>query len=421
MKRIFLVIVMIMAVIVAFAQLSAIGKYTIVIQPEDVSYIYIFNPIDNNTEIRYKTNDPNAFIRWFTYINGIKTPMSNVSIVNSATSTETYFKPQTGTGYIVNVDGVETSLWVFDYSNYFFSSGSFLVSDGASPCEEVTVNLKGVIPEFTYQSPSGRILSLSRECSLTYNTLVWSGEIWSNKDTTLLVKIPPLEFQTDVPLTITGFTLSGDQFAEKLGLTKFVINSDEYQSKAVKCKITTITAGRTALNENDRPDSASLTGSAPLDIQFFSNPTPNVKSYLWQIYKDGILILTRTEQNHQYTFNEAGNYKVKLHVSNNFCSDSTFVDIKVSESQIVAPKIFTPNDDGFNDEFRVAYKSIVEFQGIILNRWGRVLFKWTDPAKGWDGKINGKPASEGAYFYIIKAKGSEGKIYSLKGHINLLR
>ena len=132
-------------------------------------------------------------------------------------------------------------------------------------------------------------------------------------------------------------------------------------------------------------------------------------------------MLTRTTQDHQYNFTESGNYKVKLQVSNNFCTDSAFVDVIISESQIVAPKIFTPNGDGFNDEFRVAYKSIIEFNATIINRWGRVLFKWTDPGKGWDGKINGKPAAEGTYFYIITAKGSDGKIYPLKGHINLLR
>lgn len=421
MKRVLLIMVMVITASAAFAQLSAVGTYTTVNQPADVNSIFIFNPIDDNSEIHYKSNDPNAFIRWFTYLNGIKTPMTNVSVTSSATSIDTYFKPQNNTGYIVNVDGVETSFWVFDYNQYLFSSNTIRVTDGDFPCENVNVNLQGIIPEFSYQSPIGRLLSLPRECTLSYSTLSWAGESWERKDTTINIKVPPMEFQVDVPLTNTGFTLTGDQFAAKLGLLPATVYSDEYQTKAVKCKITTITSARTELNENERPDATSLTGSAPLEIQFFSNPTPNVRSYLWQIYKDGDLILTRTEQNHQYNFTEAGNYKVKLQVSNNFCTDSAFVDISVSESQIMAPNVFTPNGDGKNDEFRVAYKSIVEFQATILNRWGRVLHQWTNPAKGWDGKINGKPAAEGTYFYIITAKGSDGKPYKLKGHINLLR
>ena len=421
MKRAILLFSMIIITWAAFAQLTAVGKFTTVSHQADVSSIYLFSTIDDKTEIHYKSNKPDAFIRWFTYLNGVKTPLATVSTASNSTSVDTWFKPLNNTGYIVSADGVETSCWVFDYSKYLFASNSFTVSDGETPCEEITVNLHGVIPEFTYQSPLGRILTLSRECKLKYNTLTWNGENWENRDTTMNLKVPPPDFQVEVPLTNTGFTLTGDQFASELDLQPGVIYADEYQTKAVKCKITTITAERSELNENERPESTSLTGSAPLDIQFFGNPTSNVNNFLWQIFKDGTLMLTRTTQNHQYTFAESGNYKVKLQVSNVFCADSAFVDVIVSESQIVAPKIFTPNGDGFNDEFRVAYKSIIQFNATIVNRWGRVLFKWTDPAKGWDGKINGKPAPEGTYFYIITAKGSDDKIYPLKGHINLLR
>jgi hypothetical protein len=49
------------------------------------------------------------------------------------------------------------------------------------------------------------------------------------------------------------------------------------------------------------------------------------------------------------------------------------------------------------------------------------VFYWTDPQKGWDGKINGKDASEGAYIYLIEAIGTDKKEYKLKGTINLLR
>lgn len=189
----------------------------------------------------------------------------------------------------------------------------------------------------------------------------------------------------------------------------------------IGCKITTETSVREAKNENERPESKTLEGSAPLEIQFFSNPEGNVTNYLWNIYKDGSLIISRTEKDHSYTFTETGKYKITLRVSNSTASATDSVEVSISESKIAAPRIFTPNGDGFNDEFRIAYTSIVEFQGTILNRWGRVLFTWNNPQQGWDGNINGKPAPEGTYFYLIKARGSDGIPYQLKGHINLLR
>lgn len=189
----------------------------------------------------------------------------------------------------------------------------------------------------------------------------------------------------------------------------------------ISCKITTETSARDSKNENQRPDATTLDGSAPLEIKFFSNPEGNVQNYLWNIYKDGSLIITRTERDHQYTFTETGKYKITLQVSNEQQIATDSVEVSVSESKIAAPKVFTPNGDGVNDEFRVAYTSIVEFQGTILNRWGRVVFSWTNPQIGWDGTINGNPAPEGTYFYVIRAKGSDDIPYLLKGHINLLR
>ena len=106
--------------------------------------------------------------------------------------------------------------------------------------------------------------------------------------------------------------------------------------------------------------------------------------------------------------------------------------MRVLESFIEAPNAFTPNGDGINDEWRVAYKSIESYQCIIQNRWGRTVFKSTDPGKGWDGTIGGRPAAEGTYYYVIVAYGTDkfpethkkyGKQmkYKLSGDINLFR
>ena len=74
-----------------------------------------------------------------------------------------------------------------------------------------------------------------------------------------------------------------------------------------------------------------------------------------------------------------------------------------------------------NDEFRVVYKSLVKFSCWIFNSWGQVLYHWTDPAKGWDGKKGGKYVSPGVYYYVIEAEGSDGIIYKKKGDINIFR
>ena len=55
------------------------------------------------------------------------------------------------------------------------------------------------------------------------------------------------------------------------------------------------------------------------------------------------------------------------------------------------PSGFTPNGDGLNDLLKAIPYGIREFKYFALyNRWGEMVFKTTDPAKGWDGNINGK-------------------------------
>jgi gliding motility-associated-like protein len=93
----------------------------------------------------------------------------------------------------------------------------------------------------------------------------------------------------------------------------------------------------------------------------------------------------------------------------------------VSDSDLQVPFAFTPNGDGKNDEFRVAYRSLATFKCWIFNRWGKQIYFWTDPQKGWDGNIGRRPASTGGYMYVIEAVGTDGKKFKKKGIVNLLR
>ncbi|MDE6366663.1 MAG: T9SS type B sorting domain-containing protein, partial [Muribaculaceae bacterium] len=62
----------------------------------------------------------------------------------------------------------------------------------------------------------------------------------------------------------------------------------------------------------------------------------------------------------------------------------------------------------------------IEFDCHIFDRNGRKLAHLTDPSQGWDGKINGKTAPSGVYFYVIRALGADGKEYKLSGDINII-
>jgi len=91
------------------------------------------------------------------------------------------------------------------------------------------------------------------------------------------------------------------------------------------------------------------------------------------------------------------------------------------------PNVFTPNDDGSNDEFRpFPYDFVEKINMIIFNRWGTVVFKTEDPDINWDGKDKNskRDCSVGVYYYVCdvfeKRLGGTQK-RSLTGIIHLVR
>lgn len=410
-KKIILPFMLWLQVAFVSAQIYTEQVHLKVENPTGLDEIFIFPTVTNATEIRYKGTYNT--IKWSKFENGTSVEISNA----------TYLSPENNKGYICEVDGVVVShFWVFDYQNYSPQFTSLVVSDSDFPCETVKLSYTGNLPLFRYQNPQGGTLDLIRKFEVKNKTLVWRENTWTEEDTTTMVVLSNHSFKVPTPLINSVFTLSGDQFAKDLGMVPVSITSEEYESSAVNGKLVHVATTRDALNENNRPKNETiLEASAPLDMQFKSNPTPKVKSFLWQIYLNGELLLNRATEDHIYTFDKAGNYKVKLTVSNLSCAESDSIAVVITESQIMVPKIFTPNGDGVNDEFRVAYQSLNSFDGMVKNRWGRTVFQWTNPEKGWDGTVNGREATEGTYFYLINAVGADGKKYQLKGHINLLR
>lgn len=92
------------------------------------------------------------------------------------------------------------------------------------------------------------------------------------------------------------------------------------------------------------------------------------------------------------------------------------------ESLIDIPNILTPDShSGENRIFKVKHRSLKTFEMWVFNRSGNQLFHTTDPLDGWDGTSNGKIVPSGAYYYVVKAEGTDGRKYNKKGAINVLR
>ena len=69
---------------------------------------------------------------------------------------------------------------------------------------------------------------------------------------------------------------------------------------------------------------------------------------------------------------------------------------------ITIPNVFTPNDDGVNDLFRIKIEGQVQVNRLaIYSRWGQLVYETTGITNFWDGKLKGKPLPAAAYYYIF--------------------
>jgi len=411
---------------VSMAQFSAVGglngtPYSI----DPATYtgldkVFIFNGL-SNAKLSYTTSNPSDWT-WYKYE---KDPTLAVLVPSEVNATETILSTmESDCGYmVVSTGGAKHYVYIVAYKPINYTGISFKTDIDA--CNSLTLIVLSEALDMDYYTVKGVKTKLNREHTLSWNTLEWNATDKSYASITRTSKSGNLAFwSVDAPLCDTYFTVSGDQYAESFGKTTNY-TSALYDAVAVKANAVAEIQERDALNEIDRVStSGDLSGSAPLNVSFISNPSEAVEFKEWYIYDTPDATGTykrRTDENISYKFEQAGTFLVQLFVSNAICKDSVSFNLQISDSFIDCPNFFTPRSTpGENDEFRVAYKSIISFKGTIVNRWGNVLFEWTDPALGWNGTYNGKAVSPGVYFYLIEAKGADGIVWKKKGDINLL-
>ena len=105
------------------------------------------------------------------------------------------------------------------------------------------------------------------------------------------------------------------------------------------------------------------------------------------------------------------------------CITTDQVAINVfTESIILVPSGFSPNQDGINDVLRMTTLNVSELKTfIVYNRWGQEVFSTTNLTDGWDGTFNGKEQEVGVYVYFIQAINKDGEEMTVKGNSTLVR
>jgi gliding motility-associated-like protein len=384
--------------------------------------VYLVCDIEN-VEIQYTSASPSH--QWRRYETKALEAETVDAVQTGTTSTLRDIKD--GYGYFVEEPGaLPRYIWIIDYAKHAFSVQDLKITNNDNPCDELWLESTTTLSPLTYHTPNGLLKELPRSFEVTYNTLEYEEDNKSflPKIVTQTLTGNPFNIPLSPPLCDTEITLKGDRFAQHFNMEK-TISTDTYQAVAVEAHLDTTSLSFDGLNMYTSGSGVS----APIEVHFEAiTNEPVAAFYKWTIVhnRDGKseTILSFTGRSMAYTFRDEGVFIATLDVGDRTgkCNLTDSMSIEIGEPYLSAPNVFSPGTSpGVNDEFRVTYKSLVGFKGWIFNRWGAEIFYWTDPAKGWDGKKGGKYVPPGVYFYVIEAKGSNGKNYLKKGHINIIR
>jgi PKD repeat protein len=165
-----------------------------------------------------------------------------------------------------------------------------------------------------------------------------------------------------------------------------------------------------------------LDGEAPLEVSF-TDKSIRGYNYVWD-FGDDTLSYQKDPPPHVYY--KPGEYWVKLSIESElFCTDEAdSVKITVEPSKLEIPNVFTPDDDGYNDRFRVESKSLRFVSMEVFSQSGLKVYGFSGEGEnlknwdGWDGNINNSStkARPGVYFYIIRAFGWDDEKYDSKAY-----
>ena len=89
------------------------------------------------------------------------------------------------------------------------------------------------------------------------------------------------------------------------------------------------------------------------------------------------------------------------------CDSLVFLTLNVTpcKCELTFPNIFSPDNDGYNDNFGPIVEcdqTIKNYRLLIYDRWGENVFDTYDYNKKWDGTLNGYPLPRDVFVYVVQ-------------------
>jgi gliding motility-associated-like protein len=139
------------------------------------------------------------------------------------------------------------------------------------------------------------------------------------------------------------------------------------------------------------------------------NPKTNAKTFEWSD--------NSTEPTLKVS--ESGTYSLLI-TDENDCQNSKDVHIANQDCSFFLPSAFSPNGDGINDKLYLRGVGIKEFDLMIYNRFGELVFYSNNLNDGWNGTFNGKKTNTEVYISVLNLRLNNGVEKKIKSNITTL-
>ena len=263
----------------------------------------------------------------------------------------------------------------------------------------------------------------------------------------------PDEVEKCVPATFEFFNTSSNggeiattfwEFGDNPNHNAMVVGNDStshyYSQDGLQTIIMTVTSIYGCVYTDTLVNLIDVKPSPVADFSFSSNPATMFETAIrmqdrstsdvvyWSWYSPGSIPTTSSSISPVFTFpeGEVGTYPVQLIVeTERGCIDTVVYQMNIIEDILFfAPNSFTPDGDEYNQVWQPVIRGIdiYDFDLLIYNRWGELIWESHDPSAGWDGTYKGKIVPTGTYTWVARVKRpqNDGK-ETFSGSINLLR
>jgi len=180
------------------------------------------------------------------------------------------------------------------------------------------------------------------------------------------------------------------------------------------------------------PLKASFSIDSTLSPVFtFKQNTKTPFKFIWHL-GDGTTNSQDSTIEHKYDNSSDKEIEVCLSVEDSMgCKDTVCQSINIYKLAYFLFNVFTPNNDGKNDNLYIGHKGgNFLYDILIYNRWGALVFEKSqesiqNTSNFWNGKImnTGADCPAGSYFVIYRfyLNGSNKSPQEIKGSVTLIR